>query len=135
MQHRKFQFPIVQLSISFLLIFSIVLSGCSSASNKSADTNQVAQNQTSLPPSYRTTNTATVANSEQMLGGRTIVADEDLRAGSERYAEINENPFLETARAPLSTFSIDVDTASYANVRRFLNDRQKPPLMRFASKN
>ncbi len=46
---------------------------------------------------------------------------------SERYAEITENPFLETRRAPLSTFSIDVDTASYTNVRRYLNDGQLPP--------
>ena len=127
MQHRKFQFPIVQLSINFLLIFSIVLSGCSTSSNKSANTNQVAQNQTSLPPSNTMTNMGSVVNSEQTLAGRSIVADEDLRAQGERYAEINENPFLESARAPLSTFSIDVDTASYANVRRFLNDGQKPP--------
>jgi Ca-activated chloride channel homolog len=48
------------------------------------------------------------------------------RAG-ERYAEIDENPFLEASRAPLSTFSIDVDTASYSNTRRFLNDGQLPP--------
>jgi Ca-activated chloride channel family protein len=51
----------------------------------------------------------------------------DEAANGERYAEIEENPFLETARAPLSTFSIDVDTASYANVRRYLNDGQLPP--------
>ena len=53
-------------------------------------------------------------------------AEEKSTAG-ERYAEIEENPFLETSRAPLSTFSIDVDTASYANVRRYLNDGQLPP--------
>ena len=47
--------------------------------------------------------------------------------GGEKYAEISENPFLETKRAPLSTFSIDVDTASYANVRRFLKDGSLPP--------
>ena len=52
--------------------------------------------------------------------------DEDATAG-EKYAEIAENPFLETSRAPLSTFSIDVDTASYANVRRYLNDGMLPP--------
>jgi hypothetical protein len=51
----------------------------------------------------------------------------DESTNGERYAEITENPFLETARAPLSTFSIDVDTASYANVRRFLNNGQLPP--------
>lgn len=54
------------------------------------------------------------------------VTDEKQLSG-ERYSEIDENPFLETARAPLSTFSIDVDTASYANVRRYLNDGELPP--------
>ena len=53
--------------------------------------------------------------------------DEDTQATSERYAESDENSFLEAAQAPLSTFSIDVDTASYSNVRRFLNDGQLPP--------
>jgi Ca-activated chloride channel family protein len=48
-------------------------------------------------------------------------------ARGESYARIDENPFLETARAPLSTFSIDVDTASYSNTRRFLNDGRLPP--------
>lgn len=45
----------------------------------------------------------------------------------ERYNKIEENPFLRVANAPLSTFSIDVDTASYSNVRRFLNDGSMPP--------
>ncbi|MEM7308999.1 MAG: von Willebrand factor type A domain-containing protein [Planctomycetota bacterium] len=48
------------------------------------------------------------------------------RAG-ERYAEIVENPFVRVVDDPRSTFSIDVDTGSYANVRRFLNDGQLPP--------
>lgn len=46
---------------------------------------------------------------------------------NEAYAPIQENTFLSVAQAPLSTFSIDVDTASYANVRRFLNQGQRPP--------
>src|SRR5262249_9491637 len=48
-------------------------------------------------------------------------------ANTEAYDHIADNPFRVVARAPLSTFSIDVDTASYTNVRRFLNDRQLPP--------
>jgi Ca-activated chloride channel family protein len=127
MQHRKFQFPIVQLSISFLLIFSIVLSGCSSFTNKSANTNQTAQNEISTAPVAQTSNTATMTNAGTMSANKLAPVQEESRSGSERYAEINENPFLESARAPLSTFSIDVDTASYSNVRRFLNDGQKPP--------
>jgi Ca-activated chloride channel family protein len=43
------------------------------------------------------------------------------------YAEIVENRFRSVSDHPLSTFSVDVDTASYANVRRFLNDGRLPP--------
>ncbi len=46
---------------------------------------------------------------------------------SEGYARIDENPFRLAAAAPLSTFSIDVDTAAYANVRRFLTSGALPP--------
>ena len=45
----------------------------------------------------------------------------------EGYDNINENKFLKVADNPLSTFSIDVDAASYSNVRRFLNQGQLPP--------
>jgi hypothetical protein len=38
-----------------------------------------------------------------------------------------ENPFLSAKDHPLSTFSIDVDTASYSNVGRFLREGQLPP--------
>jgi Ca-activated chloride channel family protein len=46
---------------------------------------------------------------------------------TEGYDVIVENPFLTTAAAPRSTFSIDVDHASYSNVRRFLRQGQRPP--------
>ncbi len=46
---------------------------------------------------------------------------------TEAYDAITDNAFLTVAQAPLSTFSIDVDTASYAIVRRFLNGQQLPP--------
>jgi Ca-activated chloride channel family protein len=46
---------------------------------------------------------------------------------TEDYDHIVENPFLKTIDNPLSTFSIDVDAASYANVRRFINDGELPP--------
>ncbi|MFN0205012.1 MAG: von Willebrand factor type A domain-containing protein [Planctomycetota bacterium] len=46
---------------------------------------------------------------------------------NERYESIVENPFRQIAADPLSTFSIDVDTAAYANVRRFLTQNTMPP--------
>ncbi|QIX61574.1 VWA domain-containing protein [Hymenobacter sp. BT18] len=49
-------------------------------------------------------------------------------APRDNYAVVHENAFQEARRNPLSTFAIDVDPASYANVRRFLTqDRQLPP--------
>ncbi len=45
----------------------------------------------------------------------------------EGYDKIEENPFLKATDNPLSTFSIDVDAASYSNVRRYLNDGELPP--------
>ncbi|WP_116545183.1 vWA domain-containing protein [Pontibacter virosus] len=46
---------------------------------------------------------------------------------TENYDFIKENSFLDAHKNPLSTFSIDVDNASYSNVRRFLNQGQRPP--------
>ena len=45
----------------------------------------------------------------------------------EGYDRITYNPFLSVTENPLSTFSIDVDTASYSNLRRFLNSSTLPP--------
>ena len=46
---------------------------------------------------------------------------------TEAYDRIFENPFKAVLGNPLSTFSIDVDAASYANVRRFIDYGQRPP--------
>ncbi len=43
------------------------------------------------------------------------------------YAAIAENGFIDTSKEPTTTFAIDVDGASYANVRRFLNANLMPP--------
>ncbi len=48
-------------------------------------------------------------------------------ASREGYDKIKENEFKSALKEPLSTFSIDVDTAAYANVRRFLNMSRLPP--------
>ena len=46
---------------------------------------------------------------------------------TERYNRFSDSRFLAVGAEPLSTFSIDVDTASYANVRRFLSAGRRPP--------
>jgi len=59
------------------------------------------------------------------LQHRVIVSHQPYDTAS--YAAIEENKFRGVIDFPLSTFSVDVDTASYANIRRFLNGSQLPP--------
>jgi Ca-activated chloride channel family protein len=67
-----------------------------------------------------------IATSGAVGGGRQL----RVRHGgnTESYARIVENDFRLVGSSPLSTFSIDVDRASYANVRRFIQDGQRPPV-------
>jgi Ca-activated chloride channel homolog len=46
---------------------------------------------------------------------------------TENYLPIDENPVKQVAEVPVSTFSVDVDTGSYANIRRFIMNGQRPP--------
>ena len=52
---------------------------------------------------------------------------QDGEFNTESYDHISDNPFLDVVQNPLSTFSIDVDTASYSNVRRYLDNGTLPP--------
>ncbi len=120
-----------------LIVFSTLLSACSSVSKESANSNG-GQRTSEMPDvAYKTapmsSNTMS-SNSSAMSPSATPSINgsgdgmyAESKSANEKYARIDENPFLETSRAPLSTFSIDVDTASYSNVRRYLNDGQMPP--------
>ena len=48
-------------------------------------------------------------------------------ANTEQYEAREDNPIHRAAEQPVSTFSVDVDTGSYSNVRRMLNDGMRPP--------
>ncbi len=56
------------------------------------------------------------------------VIDRGERNSNEEYDYVDENPVMDVSKYPKSTFSIDVDTASYANVRRYLNEGALPPM-------
>jgi len=58
------------------------------------------------------------------IGG--LPANPDPAAG-EQYNEYVENPFVNVAESPVSTFSVDADGGSYSNVRRFITDQMIPP--------
>jgi Ca-activated chloride channel family protein len=55
------------------------------------------------------------------------VAQAERDFNTEAYSPIVDNPLLAAKEHPLSTFSADVDTASFSNARRFLRDGQLPP--------
>lgn len=58
----------------------------------------------------------------------TAMYDRSDQLNAEEYGQINENGFKNALETPLSTFSIDVDAASYSNMRRFINKGELPPL-------
>lgn len=86
-------------------------------------------------PATRQRNLGAAYGNERMLMEPQLFFDPSLSLrqeavsgwNTERYDVIEETGFRSPRVAPLSTFSIDVDTASYANVRRFLNQGQLPP--------
>lgn len=59
--------------------------------------------------------------------GRVAPEPQTGRFNTENYNRIDDNPFHRVSNDPLSTFSIDVDTASYSNVRRFITQGELPP--------
>ena len=60
-------------------------------------------------------------------GDNYYVGDYFPEVAGENYAEYEENPFVSTALQPVSTFSVDADGGSFANVRRILNQGTMPP--------
>jgi Ca-activated chloride channel family protein len=111
-----------------LLLAALLASACS----KSENVNSPAVGKNVAEPVEMTKDmSATAANSNMRAGTygnlEIVPGGRDAQAAGEAYAKIDENPFLEAARAPLSTFSIDVDTAAYSNTRRFLNEGRLPP--------
>ncbi|GAA5143090.1 hypothetical protein GCM10023213_30160 [Prosthecobacter algae] len=68
-----------------------------------------------------------IAGSEMAGNADVLDGETQTRRSQESYTQIIENALKSVMNEPLSTFSIDVDTASYANVRRFLNQNSAPP--------
>jgi Ca-activated chloride channel homolog len=83
-------------------------------------------------PAIRARSTSTVSNvmagyAAPPIGSAAWRRGDPRDYNTESYAAIEENPFRAVSTNPLSTFSIDVDRASYANVRRFIREGRMPP--------
>lgn len=79
---------------------------------------------TGIKPGAPTKTLQPKADNDKMLREITIQTP---RQNDESYSRIIENQFINPATTPLSTLATDVDVASYANVRRYINSGQLPP--------
>ncbi|HEX8501850.1 MAG TPA: VWA domain-containing protein [Pyrinomonadaceae bacterium] len=116
------------LSLLVLVTLALLASACSRADDSDVTRPGSQSNANAGAPSAQPEAkeaTGTLGRLEYDGYARTRAGDDG--AGGERYAQIDENPFLDASRAPLSTFSVDVDTASYSNTRRFLSEGRLPP--------
>ncbi|TLD69625.1 DUF3520 domain-containing protein [Phragmitibacter flavus] len=84
---------------------------------------------TTLPSTTKPPGPATAIQSPPFNGNdeAAMASYRAITPNTENYQPIAENPFQPTTQHPLSTFSVHTDGASYANIRRFLNDGQRPP--------
>lgn len=113
MKRRK----IASLAPLILLIFSFLLTSCGQSA-------KIATEQTSSQPSNSNNYVVDMQYAEG-LDGISFPETDDFN--TEEYNKIKERGFVAASKEPLSTFSIDVDTTSYANVRRYLQDGQQVP--------
>lgn len=113
--------------VTFLLL-SLLLNGCqTSKKSDNCDTSETATNSVTSDTASKTASSyvtypATAESKQEtseFFDGATYVTDE---FNTEEYQAVVENGFMDSLITPLSTFSADVDTASYSNVRRMILD-------------
>lgn len=78
-------------------------------------------------PAMQRSKLAKGAGNMSMSYAPAYYKEEDRYHNTEEYSTIHENGFRKVLDHALSTFSIDVDAASYSNMRRFINNGQLPP--------
>lgn len=104
------------LSLTSLALCAAILSGCSASS---------AAPQGNMSMSSSSSKYMSSAPNGEFNNYQT--ADIEDNFNTEEYSAITENSYKSTAAEPLSTFSIDVDTASYTNLRRMIKENGPIP--------
>jgi len=121
--------------IMFLAVLLVNLAACGVFKGRE-DAKQDREQKEAAPMKMREANLKTKSEARKMapvgMGAQPTApmetaSDEVDGFDTEEYGRIYENKFKDTGQNPLSTFSIDVDNASYSNIRRFINDNRMPP--------
>ncbi len=120
-----------KLSIIVSILLCAALIGCSSSNN--APQQSSSPNIAGKPSASSSANISaypSASSSASTNSNATITSDRATAdyANKEEYSVFTENNFMAVADNPLSTFSADVDTASYANIKRMISDGIKPPV-------
>lgn len=97
-----------------LALMGLILTSCTQSSNKLDFVGGA--------PAAKSESLAPAATAKQVETG-----EDSSQFNTESYDHVDDNPYLAAKDNPLSTFSIDVDTASYSIVRRFLRQDSLPP--------
>lgn len=139
MKKQLFRYKTITI-LSLIILLSQIILSCSQANKAKQETTQNSVPQEELqnaPAPAAPPMTESKIQADQSTGrtNESLAPETDINAekegsqdlSQEEYNLINENPFQVVKNSPLSTFSIDVDTASYANLRRFINQGQLPP--------
>ncbi|NWE38958.1 VWA domain-containing protein [Pseudomonas yamanorum] len=113
----------------FAVTLLVALAGCGLSSSrdvaKPADTAPVAELQSEPARAQGAMVKRMVAPAP--MASQLVMRDSAAMEYREQYQNLPDNPIRSVAETPVSTFSVDVDTGSYANVRRFLNQGSLPP--------
>ncbi len=138
---KKYSKIITSVTAALLTILMLA-AGCAPAAQeaeegKSESTrydNNVSQAEAECDEAEETTQEAPAADmatedaaQEPQSQGYDVPEETRYDNSSEEYGQFIENGYKSPLEYPLSTFSIDVDTASYSNIRRYLNDGSLPP--------
>ncbi len=113
----------ISRSIAYLSI--AVLIGSLAACGSNPGSQQATKNVASAPASAPQNITDQKAMDKASIKEAPPTASPE--TSGEAYQGVTDNQFYGAKADPLSTFSIDVDTASYSNLRRFINDGKLPP--------
>lgn len=106
-----------------LIVCGCLIAGCGEASKTVLKSVKKETKSTAL-----STPAAAAGKMEEVISSKLGVPTPDAgKFNTETYDHVVDNKFLAVTEHPLSTFSIEVDTAAYSNVRRYLSAGQMPP--------
>ena len=122
MNHRKY-------SVISMMVLAALLSACGTGQAPSL-TARKSESMVVLvePPMARVAMMAAPMHKAMAYSRQHVPEMRPPVQNTEQYGKIDTNPVQAVAQQPVSTFSIDVDTGSYSNTRRFLNNGRLPPV-------